>query len=489
MAKENQNTAPGLDGWMDIFRSGTHTDHKGNARSWTNADLDQIVANTAKRDPAPVIIGHMHETAPAWGWTQKLRRSGDVLQARLGDVHDKFRQAVADNLYRSRSASFRNSADGWSLHHLAFLGANPPSVHGLEPVKFEEDDAEIVSFMMDSTLTLSVEQANAIGVIFRNIRENIIERGGLESADRTVPEFYIELFTSNITSHSEGPEMPPEDDNPRTDAERLADLERKEADFKRREEAHARETAAFAERQKLAEAESVIGAHVTAGRVLPAERDRLTAFMASLDGGDGDESLVSYAEGDGTVRKSQRDIFDGFLDKLPDRVSYSQVIPNRQRQESGTGASERERDKLIGTKARAYRKEQIDAGNPISHAEAVDHIRHEMGVRRWVLGMTSWSLNYEAGAAVNAVPHRQVRRQRQESWRPTNDQADKAIGVSMRGGAEAAGDSIDIVHASASPSLSTAGPVAQGGHGRQPGISDGRALKSVHERTNACYRR
>ena len=375
MVDKDKKPAPLLDGWIDIFRAGKQTSSEGWTHTWTEAELDSIVSNSKGGDPAPVIIGHLHETAPAWAWTGKLRRVGDRLQVRLKDIHDDFRQAVADNLYRNRSAAFRKTDSGYALHHVAFLGGAAPAVQGLEPVSFEEDGGDLFEFTMAATVSLPIEQLNALEQTFRSLREWIIERSGLDEADRILPSWRIGIFeTPTETLHAERlPTMSLVDNNGDAE-ERLADITRREAENTRRdEEIKAREDA-HNRKVALHDAGVKVDGHVAAGRILPAEREQIAAFMASLDDGGSDDALIEFSDGSDTRKVSQAKIFDSLLDALPKRVDYSENAP------AGNAPPPETADDTIATKARTYHAEQRKSGNMISYAQAVDHIRTEMGV-------------------------------------------------------------------------------------------------------------
>ena len=56
-----------LDGWVEIFRAGRHTDSQGRSADFTAADLDRTVSlfDPAHHEP-PAVIGHPKDNAPAW---------------------------------------------------------------------------------------------------------------------------------------------------------------------------------------------------------------------------------------------------------------------------------------------------------------------------------------------------------------------------------------------------------------------------------------
>lgn len=134
--------------WYDIFRAGNYP--QGN---FTIHDLDQIVANynsdSEDFDEAPLVLGHPKNSDPAYGWIDKIRRSGDTLQAVFKEVDEQLKQFVEQGKYKKVSVRLaKHPEKGWVLKHLGFLGAVPPGVKGLKPIQFSEE-TESVSMDLD----------------------------------------------------------------------------------------------------------------------------------------------------------------------------------------------------------------------------------------------------------------------------------------------------------------------------------------------------
>lgn len=145
---------PGLTDWFDVFRCGTHLDHSGKWRTFTEADIDKAIASY-QSDSAPIVVGHPTLNAPAFGWIQQFRRQGSTLQARASRVADEFADLVKRGLYKNRSISF--NSDG-TFRHVGFLGAAAPAVKGLEDIQFA-DKGDFIT--MDTAETVQAEQAVA----------------------------------------------------------------------------------------------------------------------------------------------------------------------------------------------------------------------------------------------------------------------------------------------------------------------------------------
>lgn len=131
--------------WIEIFKTGLHTDSNGQTQQFTAEDLDKIVQtynSNIKDNPsnlAPVVKGHPESNAPSYGWVEQLARRGTILLANLkdlsselvGDIQAKRFQKVSISLYPN-----------FMLRHIGMLGSATPAVKGLKLVEFTADFAE-----------------------------------------------------------------------------------------------------------------------------------------------------------------------------------------------------------------------------------------------------------------------------------------------------------------------------------------------------------
>lgn len=175
----------GFEDWIAIFKTGRHIDSAGNTREWTEQDIDRIIA---KYDPAnheaPLVIGHPKESAPAYGWAEKLKREGRILYVSARDVLPEFADMVKQGLFKKRSISLYPDL---TLRHVGFLGATPPAVKGLPNMAFAGNDAITIEFSDTPPWIWS-----NIADVFRSIREWIIEKEGKEKADQVIRDWNIE---------------------------------------------------------------------------------------------------------------------------------------------------------------------------------------------------------------------------------------------------------------------------------------------------------
>ncbi len=127
-----------------VFKTGRHTDSKGNERIWTEADLDRIAAAyDPKSHEAPVVIGHPKDNAPAYGWVEGLKRTGDTLWAQIKPTVAEFADWLKAGLFKKRSISLYPDM---TLRHVGFLGAMPPAVKGLPDYAFNDPETAVIEF-------------------------------------------------------------------------------------------------------------------------------------------------------------------------------------------------------------------------------------------------------------------------------------------------------------------------------------------------------
>lgn len=182
------HTFAGFDDYVEVFRSGTHTDSSGNRQEWTDAHLDQIVANFDANDSAPVVIGHPKTDSPAWGWVEGLKRDGSGLFAKFNKLAPQFVEWAKAGHVRNRSVKILPTAKGYKLGHVGFLGAAPPAIEGLAPVQFDANQpGQVFEFALNTGYQMSL-----LARSMRRMRDFLIEKFGAETADRVAPAWDIE---------------------------------------------------------------------------------------------------------------------------------------------------------------------------------------------------------------------------------------------------------------------------------------------------------
>ena len=111
--------------WLEMFRAG----HYGKKGNYTTRDLDSIVANF--KDRVPIVTGHPVSDSPARGWLSEVKRTGDKLIGKVGELDQGIIRALAESKFRNLSVRIGQTTSGPKLLHLGLLGGVLPQVEGL----------------------------------------------------------------------------------------------------------------------------------------------------------------------------------------------------------------------------------------------------------------------------------------------------------------------------------------------------------------------
>lgn len=385
-----------------IFRPGTHTAACGTSITFTEEDLKRAVAAyDPKLYAAPLVIGHPKMEDRAYGWAERLTYEDGHVVAHPDHVEPKFGEAVEAKAFRNRSAAWYmpdhpNNPSPGNLYpkHIGFLGAVPPALKGLGDIQFaaEEHPDKVVEFAdmsSDDRWTMASVLSTTARTL-RALKNFLIADKGQEAADEILPEWDIEdpqrqairleeqarqASKAETPAYSETPTPTRTEDNAMTPAEI-------EAMKKENERLAARERE-FSEREnslKAAEHIATVAAInasleplVKAGKVLPAERQQLAAFMATLDD---KEQVVEFGEapeGGQVPKVSPRKFMQDFLAKRPKAVDFSERAGKTG--ENGGAMSPRQ----LADKATAKITEAAKEGRVLSYTEAVNAVLDETG--------------------------------------------------------------------------------------------------------------
>lgn len=357
---------------LHIFRPGQQTDMSGRVIDFTEADLS---ACAAAYDPAlheaPIVVGHPKTDSPAYGWVSGLASARDGLFAEPVQVDPQFSEMVGAGRFKKISASFylpdspSNPKPGvYYLRHVGFLGAQPPAVKGLKPVEFGETEQGVVEFGdYDDQLNAS---------LWRRLREWFIGASGIETADQVVPGWAVASLEqmANEETDDEGapePSYSEQQESTVTPAEKAA-LEAENARLKAEldasnaeKAAQAAQRAAEAKQRRHGENAAFAEGLVAEGRLKPAHRDAVVAFM---DFACADES-AQFGEGDGA--KPLATALREFLAEQPKVVEFSEFATGGR----AGSAPDRNDPMAIAADAVAYQEAEAAKGHTINSAEAV----------------------------------------------------------------------------------------------------------------------
>jgi phage I-like protein len=317
---------------IEIFRPGRHRAMSGQTITFSEGDLAASAAayDTALHE-APLCVGHPAHDAPAYGWVSALRFADGSLAAAPHQVDAAFAELVKAGRFKKISAAFYapgaagNPKPGvYYLRHVAFLGAQPPSVKGLKPVQFAADDDGIVVFG-DWSDRLMVR-------LLRGLRDHLISRDGQDAADRALPASDLDALADDAAQ----PDCPDEGDSmtgspayaerERELAARQRQLEERERALQGRETQQQQRDAAFAEEERTrrqARNIAAIEGLVRNGQVIPAERALLLNFLERLEGGE--KMVIAFGEEGEEKEVTAAQAFRTWLGLLPQRWSFAEV--------------------------------------------------------------------------------------------------------------------------------------------------------------------
>ncbi|SDU26855.1 hypothetical protein [Desulfobacula phenolica] len=356
----------GFEEYIEIFKGGKQTDSSGTPHDGDKLIEKALASFNANDHEPPAVIGHPKENAPAFAWVEGLKEEvvngTKVLMAKFKQVVPEFEEMVKKGLFKKRSASFY--PDG-RLRHVGFLGAAPPAVKGLADIGFNEDDQ--VTFEFEESWKI-----NSIGRLLNNIREFIIEKFGIDEANKVLSQWAIEDIKEPITepdeSFSDGLK-PGEKKDMATFSEEQVKKAVEDAKKEERDKVNSEFEEKRREKQLSNDLESVqafCDTMVKEGKIAPAWIDSgLKQFMESLAGSEPIEFSENQKQ---TPLEWLKDFFENQVPKLVEfkEIATREDLPNVEAE----FAECEDEDRLeLHKKIKA-----LAAKENISYAEAADRV-------------------------------------------------------------------------------------------------------------------
>ena len=204
--------------WVEAFKVGKVTDMAGVEHDFSEADLEDLNEGIHEQLKAgyqpPMVKGHPKVDDPRVGSVVDSKVENGVLKVKLDDVSNDFAEEVKKGGFKYLSASvYSNLKKG--LRHLGALGAHAPAMKGMAPLCFgegmfaeadkgstEQDVCVFAeSFAWDRLVPASVFERliwklGSLGSLFRSQREQLIEKEGIEAADKIIPEYAVKDIES-----------------------------------------------------------------------------------------------------------------------------------------------------------------------------------------------------------------------------------------------------------------------------------------------------
>lgn len=352
---------------IPVFKPGTHTAVDGRTITFT---LENCIDLAESYDPnlseAPAVIGHPKLTAPAYAWAKSFEVKDGLVYAELDQVNPEFAEAFNSGAYKKRSLSIYlpespgNPKPGhYYARHIGFLGAAAPAIKGLPDVSFAESDGE--QGAAEFSMADEEFDENLISIL-SNLRDLLIEKDGIASADLFLPQWRLESLRAISDRKQKEKKMP--QPNNIDFADQQAKIDAKTADLA------AREQALLEKEQKNQRAEFAAFADglVKDGKLLPAHKTTVVEVFMAL----GSEP-ISFAEGDATVNSSPVDLIKKVLSERPAFMNFAE----KSAAEDEENKVDTQDPKAIAEAAAAYQKAQADKGNSISISQAVAHVTKE----------------------------------------------------------------------------------------------------------------
>ncbi len=178
--------------WIEIFKSGNHTDSAGRERNFSDEDISVIAEKynqsiaTDKSGEAPVVLGHPTDNTPAYGWVERLARRGNILLAKLKNLSPELIEKVRQGAFRKVSISLFPDL---MLRHIGLLGAATPAVKGLKNISFAAGEITEIISDFDYTEKETEVKAELIEKINFLEQENSKILKTLEEKDLLVQKF------------------------------------------------------------------------------------------------------------------------------------------------------------------------------------------------------------------------------------------------------------------------------------------------------------
>jgi len=348
---------------LQIFKAGNHVTANGQQLTFSEAEL---VASANAYDPklheAPIVIGHPKHDDPAYGWIGGVRVDGSSYFADPKQVDLEFAEAVKAGKFKKISASFyapdspSNPVQGvYYLRHVGFLGAMPPSVKGMAPVNFAEAEEGIVEF---SEVDFMDWDDMTVAGLFSNLREWMISKFDLETADRVVPIYAIDELKMSAAKD----DMKPEKSMDYSEGEQpvTIDFAEREATLAAREAAIAKREAELTKIEFSEYCDKLIGE----GKVFPHEKSKIVATLIALAKS---PDVVEFAEGDGTKSESLLQTYKASLEARIKQVDFAEIPQGVDPIDFSDGDE-------IGAKATEYIEAQKAQGKTVSPIEAVNFV-------------------------------------------------------------------------------------------------------------------
>lgn len=294
----------GLNGqYIEAFKTGAHTDSKGNAKEWTEQDCIEAASNF---QGATIRLGHTD--TQSYGDIADAKFEDGSIWLKPGNVDTTFNKMIGSGEITNRSIGLKRTGGKWGINHIAFLGKSTPAVDGLamfSKADQEDKDAECHSYEFSFHATdYDIKPwayrygMRSIADALRGVREWIIGEHDVETADKLMPNHTIEAVndakdaikrTDTKSDFSTDAKPSQQEDNTmdkNTPDDKEAafsqnDIDNAVADAQTKAEDKVR--AEFAAEKLEADNKAAVANFVASGNITPAQAQGCAEFMSHLD--------------------------------------------------------------------------------------------------------------------------------------------------------------------------------------------------------------
>jgi hypothetical protein len=388
--------------WIPVLKTGTHKGKDATGAeasvSFDAARLDRIVNsyNPAKNE-TPLVIGHPKSDDPAFGWVDKFKRVGEMLYALPKKVVPEFADAVNKGMYQYVSCKVRPDD---TIRHIGFLGAQPPAVKGLGIVTLSESDEGDTVELSEVELSeadLYVEKSlfRRIGGFMQRLRDSVIEKEGIEAADKVIGSDDITYFNQSIDSlekqdtpadtpisfcepdSGKGENAMSKELQAALDAANARATELSEANtalvatntaLTQQVNALNASIAAAAKDSRTVQFSEFCDAQIGAGKLLAADKPAIIEIMHTLS----DKGEIEFSEADGTKSKKPAiDYLKSLITLHKPSVEFAEVATG----DNSVEATELSEAEGLAKEMTTFIDTEAAAGRTVNVAEALAHVK------------------------------------------------------------------------------------------------------------------
>lgn len=279
--------------YFQVFKAGKYPQGE-----FTRQDVEEIAKNyDPKFCEAPITIDH-EQSGPAYGWVDKVKADGDILQVSFKDTPKSFQEDVNSGKYKKVSVELYKNLEGKGhyLKAVSFLGAAIPQVKGLEPVKFKDCESEIYEFETEDTENFSQDEIDELKKQVEDL-ENQVTKFKQKDKSKEQKMETIKSLKEKISALND------EVSTFKEKAEGKEQIEQELNDIK---------TAL-----KNKEYEDFIEKQINEGKLVPANKDVVLSVFKELD------NVRKFGEDSELVSS-----FKSFIESLPKQITYEETAKN-----------------------------------------------------------------------------------------------------------------------------------------------------------------